>query len=109
MQYSTNPYRTWKPVEAQTGNLYFPDHKSLLHSLPSIQNHPPNIPPPGQKPVREQVLWSQKSYPKTQNDYYQDDHSDVRTFSYKQNPFATKTNQQTREKDYNQKTESHKM
>ena len=111
MQYSTNPYRTWKPVEAQTGNLFFPDQQS-------VQNPPPNFPPQGQKPSgKEPVRWSQRFHPKTQSDYYQEDYSNVKTFSYNQLPFgvkstqvAAKSTQQTREnQDYNQKTENNRI
>ena len=72
MQYSTSPYRTWKPVEAQTGNIFGPDQQSLLHSLPSVQNHAPTFPQQGQKPLGQgPVRWSQRFHPKTQSENIQ--------------------------------------
>jgi hypothetical protein len=64
LQYSQSPYSVWKQVESQAGNIYFPDHQSLLHSLPSVQN-----PPPNHQIHKHPVRWNQRFHPRDTNDF----------------------------------------
>ena len=115
MQNSTSPYRIWKPVESNQGNIFFPDQQSLLHSLPSIQHPPPNFPTQDKKlSGKEPLKWNNRVHPKPQsNSSNKEDYSQVKPFEFNQNQLfgnaskGTLQNQQTH--NYQEKSENNRL